>query len=149
VLQALPYAANEAILHTDDSVLPRRRLARAAWNYHLLRNAQEPVALTYDMNVLQDLHGAPERFLVTLNHRAAIDERKIIDTFQYHHPVYSPRGVAAQTRQRELNGADRVYFCGAYWRNGFHEDGVVSAQAALAHFAEDLASAQLPLSRVG
>jgi predicted NAD/FAD-binding protein len=151
VLGALPYARNEAILHTDASILPRRRLARAAWNYHLLRDPQEPVALTYDMNVLQSLD-APERFLVTLNHRAAIDEKAIIDTFQYDHPVYLPQGVAAQQRHRELNGAQRTYFCGAYWRCGFHEDGVVSAQAALAHFAADLErnpDAQLPLSRVG
>jgi uncharacterized protein len=149
VLAAMPYAANEAILHTDASVLPQRPLARAAWNYHLLRDPQEPVALTYDMNVLQGLEGAPTRFLVTLNHRRAIDERKILKTFQYAHPVYLPEGVAAQQRHRELNGAHRAYFCGAYWRNGFHEDGVVSAQNALAHFAEDQARAQLPLPRVG
>jgi uncharacterized protein len=149
VLGAMPYAANEAILHTDASILPRRPLARAAWNYHLLRDPQEPVALTYDMNVLQGLRDAPNRFLVTLNHRAAIDERHILRTFQYDHPVYTPAGVAAQARHRELNGAQRTYFCGAYWRSGFHEDGVVSAQAALAHFAEDLERAQLPLSRVG
>jgi len=147
-LAAFPYAANEVVLHTDASLLPRLPLARAAWNYHLLADPQEPVALTYDMNVLQALD-APVRFLVTLNNRRAIDERKVLRTFQYQHPVYSPRAVAAQTRHRELNGARRTYFCGAYWRCGFHEDGVVSAQAALAHFNEDLASAELPLRRVG
>ncbi|HET9694257.1 MAG TPA: FAD-dependent oxidoreductase, partial [Steroidobacteraceae bacterium] len=145
VLRALPFAANEAILHTDASVLPRRPLARAAWNYHLLRDPQEPVALTYDMNVLQGLQDAPTRFLVTLNHRRAIDPRRILRTFQYAHPVYTPAGVAAQRRQRELDGALRTYYCGAYWRCGFHEDGVVSAQSALAHFAEDFDRAQLPL----
>jgi predicted NAD/FAD-binding protein len=148
VLQAFPYAANEVILHTDERLLPRRPLARAAWNYHLLADAQEPVALTYDMNVLQSLE-APVRFLVTLNNRAAIDPRKVLGTCQYDHPVYSPRAVAAQARHRELNGAQRTYFCGAYWRSGFHEDGVVSAQAALAHFNEDLARAELSLRRVG
>jgi len=148
VLQAFPYAANEVILHTDERLLPRRPLARAAWNYHLLADAQEPVALTYDMNVLQSLE-APVRFLVTLNNRAAIDPRKVLSTYQYDHPVYSPRAVAAQARHRELNGAQRTYFCGAYWRSGFHEDGVVSAQAALAHFNEDLARAELSLRRVG
>jgi uncharacterized protein len=149
VLAAMPYAANEAILHTDASILPRRKLAQAAWNYHLLRDPQEALALTYDMNVLQGLRDAPTRFLVTLNHRAAIDERAILRTFQYSHPVYTPAGVAAQARHRELNGAQRTYFCGAYWRSGFHEDGVVSAQAALAHFTEDNDRAQLPLPRVG
>ena len=148
VLGAMPYAANEAILHTDERLLPRRPLARAAWNYHLLADPQEPVALTYDMNVLQSID-SPVRFLVTLNHRAAIDERRILGTYSYHHPVYRPEGVAAQKRHRELDGARRTYFCGAYWRCGFHEDGVVSAQQALAHFAEDLGRAELPVQRVG
>ena len=148
VLGAFPYSANDVVLHTDETLLPRRPLARAAWNYHLLADPQEPVAVTYDMNVLQSLD-APVRFLVTLNHRRAIDERRILRSFQYHHPVYSPHAVAAQARHRELNGAQRSYFCGAYWRSGFHEDGVVSAQAALAHFEEDLARGELSLRRVG
>jgi len=147
-LAAFPYSSNEVLLHTDLSVLPRRPLAQAAWNYHLLADAQDPVALTYDMNVLQSLE-APVRFLVSLNHRRAIDERKVLRSFRYDHPVYSPRAVAAQARQRELNGALRTYFCGAYWRSGFHEDGVVSAQSALAHFEEDRARAELPVRRVG
>jgi predicted NAD/FAD-binding protein len=148
VLRAFPYASNEVVLHTDQRLLPRRTLARAAWNYHLLADPQDPVAVTYDMNVLQALD-APVRFLVTLNHRAAIDEQTVLRTFNYDHPVYSPQAVAAQRRHRELNGAARTYFCGAYWRCGFHEDGVVSAQAALAHFEEDLGRAELPLRRVG
>jgi predicted NAD/FAD-binding protein len=148
VLRAFPYASNEVILHTDPRLLPRRTLARAAWNYHLLADPQEPVAVTYDMTVLQSLEG-PVRFLVTLNNSAAIDDRKVLGTFRYDHPVYSPRAVAAQRRHRELNGTGRTYFCGAYWRCGFHEDGVVSAQAALRHFHEDLGRADLPLRRVG
>jgi len=137
VLGAFPYAANEAVLHTDASLLPRRPLARAAWNYHRLASSQQPVALTYDMNILQTLD-APVRFLVTLNHADAIDERMILQTIQYHHPVYLPAGVAAQKRHREVNGAARTYYCGAYWRYGFHEDGVVSAMRALEHFTADL-----------
>jgi predicted NAD/FAD-binding protein len=93
--------------------------------------------LTYDMNILQTLD-APVRFLVTLNHTDVIDERKILRTIQYHHPVYLPAGVAAQKRHREINGAARTYYCGAYWRYGFHEDGVVTAMRALEHFAADL-----------
>ena len=147
-LGALPYSTSEVILHTDERLLPRRRLARAAWNYHLLADPQEPVAVTYDMNVLQALR-APVRFLVTLNNRGAIDPAKVLRSFSYEHPVYSPRAVAAQRRHRELNGAARSYFCGAYWRCGFHEDGVVSSQTALGHFNEDLGRAQLPLRRVG
>lgn len=139
VLSAFPYAANEAILHTDTSLLPKRPLARAAWNYHALKNPQQPVALTYDMNILQTLD-APVRFLVTLNHADAIDESKIIQRIAYHHPVYLPAGVAAQARHREVNGARRTYYCGAYWRYGFHEDGVVTAMRALEHFQWDLTS---------
>jgi predicted NAD/FAD-binding protein len=136
VLKAFPYAANEAILHTDTSVLPKRPLAQAAWNYHALANPQQPVALTYDMNILQTLD-APTRFLVTLNHADAIDKSKIIQRIAYHHPVYLPAGVAAQARHREVNGARRTYYCGAYWRYGFHEDGVVTAMRALEHFQWD------------
>ena len=139
VLSAFPYAANEAILHTDTSLLPKRPLARAAWNYHSLKNPQQPVALTYDMNILQTID-APTKFLVTLNHADAIDKSKIIQRIAYHHPVYLPAGVAAQARHREVNGARRTYFCGAYWRYGFHEDGVVSAVRALEHFQWDLTS---------
>lgn len=136
VLGAFPYAPNEAILHTDSSVLPRAPRARAAWNYHALATNQEAVALTYDMNVLQTIK-APVRFLVTLNNAQALDERKIIDRFAYHHPVYLPSGVAAQSRHRELNGTLNTYYCGAYWRYGFHEDGVVSAMRALDDFNAD------------
>jgi predicted NAD/FAD-binding protein len=156
VLGAFPYAANRAYLHTDARLLPRVPLARAAWNYHLLAKAQQPVAITYDMNVLQALH-APVRFLVTLNHARAIDERKILHEVQYHHPVYLPSGVQAQRRHREVNGVCRTYYSGAYWRYGFHEDGVVSAMQALEHFEADHAQAaepqasdaKLSLQRVG
>jgi predicted NAD/FAD-binding protein len=139
VLNAFPYASNEAILHTDTRLLPRRPLARAAWNYHLVQHPQQPVALTYDMNVLQTLD-APVKFLVTLNHAGAIDESKILHRVNYDHPVYLPAGVEAQKRHREVNGPHRTYFCGAYWRCGFHEDGVVSAMQALEHFTWDLAA---------
>jgi len=142
VLGSFPFAFNETVLHTDASVLPRRPLARAAWNYHLLAEPQEAVAVTYDMNVLQAID-APVRFLVSLNHTRAIDEKKILRRFAYHHPVYLPSGVAAQARHREVNGARRTYYCGAYWRNGFHEDGVVSALDALAHFGNDRTQGRL------
>src|SRR4029453_7967315 len=94
------------------------------------------VALTNGMNVLQTLT-APVKFLVTLNHADAIDPSKIIQRIAYHHPVYLPQGVAAQARHREVNRARRTYYCGAYWRYGFHEDGVVTAMRALEHFQWD------------
>jgi predicted NAD/FAD-binding protein len=135
VLGAIRYQENETVLHTDQRLLPRRRLAWAAWNYHILERAQERVALTYNMNILQGID-AQTQFCVTLNNTAAIDERQVIQVMQYSHPVFTPAAVAAQTRHRELNGARRTYYCGAYWRNGFHEDGVVSALNALEHFEQ-------------
>ena len=140
VLGAIEYQKNEAVLHTDTSLMPRRRLAWAAWNYHMPAVAGMPkgrVALTYNMNILQSLK-APVQFCVTLNHRQAIDPDKIIRVINYSHPIFTERAVAAQKRHRDINGARRTYFCGAYWRYGFHEDGVLSAMNALEHFREDL-----------
>ena len=137
ILGAFPYQENETILHTDDSILPRRKLARAAWNYHLLERhddgMRDRVALTYDMNVLQSLD-APVKFLVTLNRGNDIDPAKVLRRMTYHHPVYLPAGVEAQQRRAEISGVNRTAYCGAYWRYGFHEDGVVSAEWALDDF---------------
>ncbi len=144
VLGAIRYQQNEAVLHTDQSLMPKRRLAWAAWNYHIPQGASDPegkAALTYNMNILQSL-AAPVQFCVTLNYTAAIDPGKIIQTFNYTHPVFTEKAVAAQQRHREINGARRTYFCGAYWRYGFHEDGVVSAIAALDHFNADGAGSE-------
>jgi uncharacterized protein len=135
VLAALPYQRNVAVLHTDERMLPRKRLAHAAWNYHIPRREEEAVSVTYSMNILQDLD-APVQFLVTLNREQDIDPGKVLARMEYDHPLFTARGVAAQARQAEINGERHTYFCGAYWRNGFHEDGVVSSLAALAHFQQ-------------
>jgi predicted NAD/FAD-binding protein len=148
VLGAIAYQHNEAVLHTDASLMPRRRRAWAAWNYHIPREAENPegkVMLTYNMNILQSLD-APLDFCVTLNNSEAIDPGRIIQRIDYSHPIFTERAVAAQRRHREINGARRTYFCGAYWRYGFHEDGVVSALAALEHFQEDLAQSEYPFN---
>ena len=147
VLGAIPYQANEAVLHTDTRLMPRARRAWAAWNYHVLPEAGGRVALTYNMNILQSLD-APEPFLVTLNRSDAIDPARIVKRIRYEHPLYTREGVAAQARQHEINGPLNTYFCGAYWRFGFHEDGVVSALAALDHFRQR-SHAQRALSRAG
>ena len=144
VLAAIPYQANEAVLHTDSRLMPRRRLAWAAWNYHV-RPEGGPVALTYNMNILQRLD-APEPFLVTLNRSDAIDPNRILRRMTYHHPLFTPHSVAAQARHREIDGAQATYYCGAWLRNGFHEDGVASAHAAVGHFRDDLAQRALPRS---
>jgi predicted NAD/FAD-binding protein len=142
VLGAIEYQPNEAVLHTDHSLMPRRRRAWAAWNVHIpdgQTNPEGKVILTYNMNILQSLP-APVDFCVTLNNTEAVDPEKIIQVIEYSHPVFTEAAVAAQGGHREINGVQRTYFCGAYWRYGFHEDGVVSALNALEHFNEDLAS---------
>jgi len=131
VLGAIPYQENTAVLHTDRRFLPRRKLAWAAWNYHLPRDdgrraRPARVSLTYSMNILQSLD-APVEFLVTLNRDADIDPKTILRRITYHHPLYTREGVAAQARHAEISGQRQTYYCGAYWRFGFHEDGVVSA----------------------
>ncbi|MFM9888726.1 MAG: NAD(P)/FAD-dependent oxidoreductase [Burkholderiales bacterium] len=147
ILGAIPYQTNEAVLHTDARLMPRTRQAWGAWNYHVLDAREERVALTYNMNILQSLD-APAPFLVTLNRTEAIDPAHILKRIRYEHPLFTPAGVAAQARQQEINGPLNTYFCGAYWRYGFHEDGVVSANNALAHF-EARRHAERPLHRAG
>ena len=145
VLGAIAYQQNEAILHTDAALMPRRRRAWAAWNYHIPRDPRRHVAVTYNMNILQGLD-TREQYCVTLNNGRQIRDDRIIRRIRYEHPVYSTATLAAQARQAELNSG-RTYFCGAYWRNGFHEDGVVSAIDAVAHFQETLASGKPYLRR--
>lgn len=147
VLGAIRYQRNEAILHTDASLMPKRQRAWAAWNYHMPQDVTRHVAVTYNMNILQGLD-TNRQYLVTLNNDKDIDPARIIRTVQYEHPVFSRESVAAQRRQADIN-KDRTYFCGAYWRNGFHEDGVVSALNALRHFEEELSNGQLHLRRAG
>lgn len=132
ILGAIPYQRNIAILHTDKSLLPEKQKAWAAWNYHISKNPYSPVAVTYNMNRLQSLQ-ADRTFCVTLNDNSRINPDKVIKTIEYQHPVFSPQSLQAQQRHSEIN-ADGIYFCGAYWRNGFHEDGVVSALTALRDF---------------
>ncbi len=133
VLGSFPYQANEAVLHTDRSLLPRRRRAWASWNYHLLDEPSGPagpVSVTYHMNRLQSLR-ADREFCVTLNRTEAIDPAAIIRTIAYAHPVYTREGHAAQRRHAQVSGHNRTHYCGAYWGWGFHEDGVESAFRAV------------------
>jgi uncharacterized protein len=126
ILGAMPYQRNQAVLHTDMRMLPRRQRAWASWNYHLLDEPRAAATLTYHMNRLQSLH-AEREFLVTLNRTEEIDPAQVIRTISYSHPVYTAAGVKAQTRLKEISGQNRTHFCGAYWGWGFHEDGVLSA----------------------
>jgi uncharacterized protein len=146
VLGAIPYQENEALLHTDTRLMPRRSLAWAAWNYHLPMERLARVSVTYNMNILQSLQ-AQQQFLLTLNRSEAVDPSKVIGRYVYHHPVYTAAAVAAQKRHHEINGVRGTYYCGAYWSYGFHEDGVKSALVALKEFRRQ--NAQPYLQRVG
>jgi predicted NAD/FAD-binding protein len=146
VLQPMAYQKNEAVLHTDEGMLPTRQRAWAAWNYHIPVKTQNRVAVTYNLNILQNIQ-APVQFCVTLNNSLEISPRKILKRMTYYHPIFTTEGVLAQQRQAEINGTNRTYFCGAYWRYGFHEDGVVSALHALEQFRRTQPHAQLSLRR--
>lgn len=126
ILGAMPYQANETVLHTDARLLPANRKAWAAWNAWLPRNPDEPCTVSYCMSLLQNIP-SPEPFVVTLNRSAAIDPDKVLARMQYHHPVYSRASVAAQGRKHEIQGKRHTSFAGAYWGWGFHEDGMRSA----------------------
>jgi predicted NAD/FAD-binding protein len=135
VLGAIKYQNNEVVLHTDSAQLPRRSRAWAAWNYRVPEQPARRVILTYNMNILQSLV-TPQPVLVTLNNTSGIDPAQIIGQWEYSHPVFDPAAVAAQGRHAEINGAKRTWYCGAYWRYGFHEDGVVSALDTIRQFDE-------------
>ena len=146
VLGAIRYQYNHAVLHTDSSLMPRRPRAWASWNYHLPDDARDQVTLTYDMNRLQSLT-CDDQYFVTLNSNRDIDAGSVIREVGYDHPVFTAEAVAAQQRKGEIDGANRTYYCGAYWRYGFHEDGVVSALSALRRFEEEQENAQQYLQR--
>lgn len=137
ILGALPYADNEVVLHTDTRLLPTRKLAWASWNYRLSGAGHTHAAVTYDMNILQGIQ-SNTTFCVSLNQSAGISPSKVLARYTYAHPQFSLAAVAAQNRWAELDGQQHTHYCGAYWANGFHEDGVVSALRVAAAFGESL-----------
>ena len=137
LLGRFPYRANRVRLHQDERVMPRRRAAWASWNYHLDDEGQDGASVTYWMNRLQTPATSRDWF-VTLNREGAVADDRTLLRITYDHPVFTPEGVAAQARHPELIGHRDTSYCGAYWRNGFHEDGVVSALAVCARFGEAL-----------
>ncbi|MFN0169639.1 MAG: NAD(P)/FAD-dependent oxidoreductase [Bryobacteraceae bacterium] len=126
VLGKFKTSRNEVCLHTDSSLLPARRRARASWNYHLSQDAGEGATLTYHMNRLQSLD-VPEEYCVTLNANGAVNPSKVVRRMVYYHPLYTHDAIRAQARWKEVSGANRTHYCGAYWFHGFHEDGLNSA----------------------
>ena len=137
ILSSIPYQKNEVLLHTDSSVLPRRKLSWASWNYQLDSDPALPVVLTYNMNILQSIN-CKETLCVTLNDHNSVDETKILKKITYHHPLFNGKSIEAQKRKSEISGVNNTHYCGAYWRNGFHEDGVVSALDVCKDFGEQI-----------
>ena len=136
ILGAFEFQRNDVVVHTDDRLMPRRRRAWASWNYHVTDPASELPTVTYWMNNLQGLE-VETPYFVTLNRTAEVDESKILRELVYHHPIFTRRSVLAQRRHAEIDGVACVHFCGAYWRYGFHEDGVQSALAMLGNLERE------------
>src|SRR4051794_23364393 len=130
VLGAIAYQPNEAVLHTDTSLMPRRRAAWASWNFPLSPEPAAGSTVTYWMNNLQRLR-AEQTFLVTLNRGEAIDPAKKIRRFQYDHPMYTAAGIAAQARHAEVSGVRRTPYFGAHWGWGLPQGRVLNAPRAL------------------
>lgn len=126
VLGNIPYSANEVVLHTDINLLPKQKKSWASWNYSLDADRQRPAAVTYNMNILMGLE-SETTFCVTLNQSEQIDPSKVLRTFVYHHPVFNQQSFNAQKKRHLICGKNNTHFTGAYWHNGFHEDGVRSA----------------------
>ncbi len=137
ILGKLKYQPNEVLLHHDTRLLPERRRSWAAWNYRLVTDRSRPATVTYHMNRLQNLE-APVDFCVTLNQSEQVDEEQILQRFEYDHPVFTLSSQQARERRDEIQHQNRSSFCGAYWGNGFHEDGVRSALDVTRHFGESL-----------
>ena len=137
ILGAIKYQKNIALIHTDQSILPRRKIAWSSWNYLLNESQDDFVTLTYNMNILQTLK-SKKVYCVTINNTTSIDDRKIIKKIKYHHPLFDIMSVKAQQQKNKICGQNNTYFCGAYWGYGFHEDGVNSALDVCKKFGIEL-----------
>lgn len=137
VLGAIPYRNNEVVLHTDTQLLPIRKKAWASWNYWIDSNSNELPCVTYDMNILQGLVSS-KTLCVSLNQTEKIDPKHILRTFNYSHPQFTLESIAAQQQRSTICGHNNTHFCGAYWYNGFHEDGVCSALDVCQRFGLNL-----------
>jgi len=126
ILSRMPYSKNSVILHTDTRLLPNRKAAWASWNYQLSDDRDKPASVTYNMNILQGIQ-SEHTFCVTLNQKQSIDPEAILREFTYYHPIFSTESIDAKNQRYQICGKNHTHFAGAYWHNGFHEDGVRSA----------------------
>ena len=143
-LGAFRYTDNEAVLHDDASILPRRKRAWASWNYRVWGGGESArAAATYNLSMLQGLGGARDHpLLLTLNAGVSrIDPARILRRYRYAHPLPDAAAMRARRRRGEISGKRGLFFCGAYWGDGFHEDGAASGADAAAevrrYFAEN------------
>ena len=136
ILGSIQYEENSVVLHRDKTLMPKNRKVWSSWNYLTGAAAESPPSLTYNMNILQGLNTDID-FLVTLNAEDRIDKDKIFGCFSYAHPQFSVEAYHAQKRKYQICGVNRTSYCGAYWSNGFHEDGVVSALDAVSKIGVD------------
>jgi predicted NAD/FAD-binding protein len=135
LLGAWRYSDNDTWLHTDTGLMPRRRAVWSSWNYLIEDAAQSQgdVSVSYYLNRLQRIDSGTQ-YIVTLNPPHSPEPGSVIRRMTYHHPIYDRASVATQPALPELNGKQRTHFCGAYFRNGFHEDGLVSAMRVAEDF---------------
>ena len=146
ILGNIKYQSNSATLHTDPSYMPSRKRAWSAWNYYIPSEASDTVIVTYYMNRLQKLNTSTDYF-VTLNYEENINPKNIVRSIHYSHPIFNQAAINAQNRLLSINGDNNTWYCGAYWRNGFHEDGVWSSIQSVNQFREKTNNEQLYLQR--
>ena len=137
ILSSIPYQTNVAHLHWDCSVLPKQKNAWASWNYFKPNKIKDETTVTYYMNMLQSLD-MPKNICVSLNMEEHINPKKIYKKIIYQHPVFTSEAILAQKKHKEIDGIDKIHFCGAYWGSGFHEDGVNSALSVCKFFGRSL-----------
>jgi len=137
ILSSIPYQTNIAHLHWDCSVLPKQKNAWASWNYFKPNKMKDETTVTYYMNMLQSLD-MPKNICVSLNMEEHINPKKIYKKIIYQHPVFTSEAILAQKKHKEIDGIDKIHFCGAYWGSGFHEDGVNSALSVCKFFGRSL-----------
>ena len=128
ILGNIHYQPNTGVLHRDYSFMPKRKGAWSSWVYlsETRKDTSNNVSLSYWMNNLQPLK-TKQDIIVTLNPHRAPDPDLTYDTHVFHHPVFDGPAIAAQKRIPEIQGVDRIWYCGAWQRYGFHEDGLLSA----------------------
>ena len=137
ILNKIKYQKNIALIHTDDTILPKRKLAWSSWNYLINENKNDLVTLTYNMNILQRLK-SDTTYCVTINNTEDLNKSKVIKKITYHHPLFTVNSIRAQIDKDNICGKNNTYYCGAYWGYGFHEDGVKSALDVCKKFGLEL-----------